>query len=353
MRAVYENLPADDRGGLQIKLQRLRQLVDGARRDPRFRALALQVVRGVREKDTIGEIAAVSEFTRRMRYTRDPYGVELFTDPRILAGQLAGGQLAAGDCDDHATLTAALCETLGHPTRFAVGGSRNGNRTNWQHIWTEVEARGRWMPIDDTQKGKPAGWNPAPVFDALARSPASGYRAGTMAPGYSFSTGVPIGFGELGKFRLRKVVKTIAKVATKSFTGPLQVARIAQGAGPLAKVLPTPLRKVLQKVGQVTMPIANGIVSVGSNVIPVAGPLLVQAAQQAIPNMMQSAPISSSGADNSQMPPPLPATLPRFVDPPPASYGPPEAAEDGGSNTGLLIGLAVVGLAAVVLLRKR
>lgn len=162
MRSNLETIPEGD-AGLAVKLRRLRALVDEAKADPWFRRWTLEQVRaaGVRERDYAGELAAVARAARAVRYTRDPFGVELFQDPRLIAQDLGAGA-AAGDCDDMVGLACAMSETLGHPTRFRVGGAGNGA---WSHIWYDVLEPGKgWRAMDHTEKMRPAGWDPAPAF---------------------------------------------------------------------------------------------------------------------------------------------------------------------------------------------
>lgn len=171
MRSLVETIP-DGTPGVAVKMRRLRSLVDRAKANPNFRAVALRLVAGVPERDWTGELAAVSDYVRRLRYTRDPAGVELFTDPVLLAGAIdASSPDAAGDCDDHAALGAALLESLGHETRFRVAGYDSPDGAQWAHIWHEVRHPTRgWVAIDDTAKGHPVGWSPASRFEVTMDS---------------------------------------------------------------------------------------------------------------------------------------------------------------------------------------
>lgn len=226
MRASLEDIPAGD-AGLRVKLQRLRGLVDAAVSDPSFVALARRVIEGVPERDYLGEVRAVSAFVRRMRYTRDPAGVELFTDPRILAAKIAAGQPAHGDCDDASGLGAALVEAIGHPARFRVGGfrGREPGVNSWAHIWTEVLVPRRgWLPLDDTAKMRPPGWDPAPKFEVTLREAPPMMRRQVVHPapvrygGAVSLADLPWEYGGmegLAGFSLKKAFKKVKKVAPK------------------------------------------------------------------------------------------------------------------------------------------
>lgn len=157
MKSRVESLPTGT-PGLRVKMARMRELVETAKRDPVFVRRARSIVAQARERDADAEIGAVSAFVRRgIRYVADPLHVELFTDPRVmLADALAG--TGAGDCDELSTLGAALLESVGYPTRWRVGGEGE----NWQHVWLDVKhPRRGWLPVDDTAKGRPVGFDPS------------------------------------------------------------------------------------------------------------------------------------------------------------------------------------------------
>ncbi len=60
-----------------------------------------------------------------------------------------------GDCNEHATLFAALARSVGVPTRIAVGLVYRDGRFGY-HAWNEVRTRGAWLSVDPT-------WNQMPV----------------------------------------------------------------------------------------------------------------------------------------------------------------------------------------------
>jgi transglutaminase-like putative cysteine protease len=58
-----------------------------------------------------------------------------------------------GDCTEYAMLTAAMCRAAGVPSRVAVGliyADIKGSPAFAFHMWTEVWARGQWLPLDAT-----------------------------------------------------------------------------------------------------------------------------------------------------------------------------------------------------------
>lgn len=59
------------------------------------------------------------------RFEPDPPGAELVRSPRAMLDAIAADEVAAGDCDDRATLGAALLLALGVPAMLVVVGRRD------------------------------------------------------------------------------------------------------------------------------------------------------------------------------------------------------------------------------------
>jgi hypothetical protein len=128
-------------------------------------AIAILRRRDVRPKDYLGEIKALFEWVQRhVRYTRDPFRVEVLHSPRRML------QLRAGDCDDMAILLGAMLEAIGHSVRLVLTGSDPLVRDRFTHIYIEVLHKGRWVPLDATMP-YPMGWAPrAPVRKVIGMS---------------------------------------------------------------------------------------------------------------------------------------------------------------------------------------
>lgn len=273
MRSTLHNLPRDPDAALSLKLDHLRGLVDAAVTDPTFRARALAIVGRVGERNPAGEWAAIDEYVRGIRYTPDPVGVELFTDPRLLVQQLDAGRLAAGDCDDSAALAAALAEAVGIRSRFRVGGG--GPLGGWRHIWPEALVDGRWIAADTTVRRRDHGWSPAPAYEALAGAPARGYH-GRMRGSIDFRSGhVPMirsplygGGAALTGFSLKKIVNKIAKPVEKM----------------VKKIVPKPVQKLVGKVYEPLKKLGSQAYKIEEKVRKgVARPFLTTAANVFVP----------------------------------------------------------------------
>lgn len=143
----------------------LREMRDYARAsvrapDQKVRTLALDLVRLLPERNWFAEICALHAFVRdRIRYVRDPEGVELVQQPEKT---LEFGQ---GDCDDKVTLLASLLTAIGHPAELVAVGFRGG--PPFEHVLVQSLCGRKWVPletipwVDGTHK--PCGWYPPGV----------------------------------------------------------------------------------------------------------------------------------------------------------------------------------------------
>ncbi len=86
--------------------------------------------------------------------------------PGLLVDQARRGR-AIGDCDDVATLAAALLTTLGVPARFVA--IREPGWPVFQHVYVEYETPAGWATLDPTLDELPPG-----VFDRMIE-PVLGY----------------------------------------------------------------------------------------------------------------------------------------------------------------------------------
>jgi transglutaminase-like putative cysteine protease len=113
---------------------------------------AQRVTAGLPSKDYRGEIRALHVYVRdRVRYVRDPRGVEKVQSPKRTL------EIGSGDCDDKATLLAALLESIGFATRYVGLGFNDGP---YSHVILEVRLGTRWEPLETTVAGAEAGWAP-------------------------------------------------------------------------------------------------------------------------------------------------------------------------------------------------
>lgn len=141
----------------------MRDLVKSSIRDPAqgVREAALNIVQSQTWMQQIRDVQ--SWVQDNVRYILDPTdadgGVELVQTPQVTL------QLLAGDCDDQATLTAALLSVIGHPCRFIAVGF-NGQPLSHVLCQTKVASTGNdakdWCAVE-TIKPEPLGYMPPGV----------------------------------------------------------------------------------------------------------------------------------------------------------------------------------------------
>jgi hypothetical protein len=124
----------------------------------RQKAIDILLARGVAPKDYIGEIDALFRWVQRhVRYTKDPFQVEVLHAPRRML------ELRAGDCDDMTILLGSLVKSVGHPVRLVLTGPNPRRPDLFSHIYLEAQCQGDWIPLDATMPFA-MGWSPrAPV----------------------------------------------------------------------------------------------------------------------------------------------------------------------------------------------
>lgn len=89
------------------------------------------------------------------RFTPDPDNMELVRTPVEQLHVIATHGTMPGDCDDVATLGAALARALGMRARFVVLAF-DGPNAPYQHVYTEVLTRQGWRDFDITRTGRMA-----------------------------------------------------------------------------------------------------------------------------------------------------------------------------------------------------
>lgn len=144
--------------GIRQSLQYMRRYVEQYKTHPQIRELALSLTRHLPQKDFNAEVDTLFRFVQtRIRYVRDVHEIETIQTP---VKTLEYGQ---GDCDDKATLLAALLQSLGHPTRFHAMGFRPGHV---EHVLLEVKKGTEWVALDATEP-QAMGWRPPHIQQSL------------------------------------------------------------------------------------------------------------------------------------------------------------------------------------------
>jgi transglutaminase-like putative cysteine protease len=138
--------------GIRQTLGIMRAYVKAGRIDPAIRQAATTIVFLQPPKDEPSEVRALLQYMQQsVRYVKDVLNVEtLSTAEKTLAGRI-------GDCDDQSVLLAALCESIGYPTRFVVAGYATPGIL--EHVYLQVCVDGEWIDADPTES-HPLGWAP-------------------------------------------------------------------------------------------------------------------------------------------------------------------------------------------------
>jgi len=113
------------------------------------RGMKDHIIRNVQPKDYLSEILAVRNFVHeKCKYSNDALGVEQVQDPERICDQIIKYGTAVCDCDDIATLMAALCRQLGRETEFVIVGF--GAPGSYSHVFVRVREpkTGSWIVLD-------------------------------------------------------------------------------------------------------------------------------------------------------------------------------------------------------------
>jgi transglutaminase-like putative cysteine protease len=112
----------------------MEKLVQSARgeRSLRLRRVVEDIVRHVRDRDKLSQIAAIYDwFDRRYTFLPDPDDVELVRDPEAVLDDLERTGRFVGDCDDATVFLTAALRTIGVPVRIVrVAFKENGSYTH-------------------------------------------------------------------------------------------------------------------------------------------------------------------------------------------------------------------------------
>lgn len=158
-----EPLPLGD-DGTRLTLERMRDAVVTAVTHPLVRWFAVDCARQARTGDIRGQIAAIRAFlTQHVHFVPDPLTVEWLTPPPALLQTIVDRYYTMADCDDVATLGAALGGAIGIPSRFVVLGFVHPNAP-MGHVYTELFDGTQWVELDITRSAQQL-----PMAGAIAR----------------------------------------------------------------------------------------------------------------------------------------------------------------------------------------
>ncbi|HJW55863.1 MAG TPA: transglutaminase-like domain-containing protein [Burkholderiaceae bacterium] len=150
----------DGVAGIEATLAHMMDYVREYKKDPQVRGLARELTLSLPQKHFSGEVEALFEFVRdEIRYLWDIADVETLQTPVVTL------ENQSGDCDDKATLLAALLESIGHKTRFVAAGFQPGQ---YEHVFLETKIGNNWIALDPTEP-VPMGWTPPGMRARMVR----------------------------------------------------------------------------------------------------------------------------------------------------------------------------------------
>lgn len=186
-RAVELRGIPSGRAGAMATARVMAELAADFRTSPMVRDAAAEATRGVNHRDQMAMAEAIRLYVERhVEYRKDPEGVELVQTPEVTLSN------RIGDCDDQATLVAAMLGSVrvGH-IGFAL--AKLHGQSGYGHVLAVIRVADEWIPLETIQKGIRAGqwprqiqsWRLVTVDGTEPKSPAVASDMGSLtASGY-------------------------------------------------------------------------------------------------------------------------------------------------------------------------
>lgn len=147
--------------GIDQTVNKMRQMILASLGKQEVRIAAEEIIGHVAPNDRKGEARAVYEFVRdKVRYTKDPNGMEYVQTPNHILGVIRDRGQAYGDCDDKVVLGLSLLKNLGYPVAIRVASYQN--HRHFTHVYGMVKVYDEWMPFDATPSNQELGWELEP-----------------------------------------------------------------------------------------------------------------------------------------------------------------------------------------------
>lgn len=148
---------ADGQLGTDQTVDQMKKLILSSLNTSLVRVAAEEIIGETEPMDKWGEVEAIYAFTRdKVRYTRDPKGLEYVQTPQHLLTMIEKRGQAFGDCDDKTTLGLSLLKSLGYDVAIRVAAYREGGP--FTHVYGLVKIIHQWVPFDATPTDRELGW---------------------------------------------------------------------------------------------------------------------------------------------------------------------------------------------------
>jgi transglutaminase-like putative cysteine protease len=156
VRTQLGKLPSGDAGTTKT-LELMRAFAQQGAKELGVREAAIGAVRaaGAPEHDPVAQLGALHRFVRdQIMFVGDIAGVETLQSPRYTLS------VRAGDCDDRATLLAALARSIGIPVdlKFKAIAANPAAPATFSHVYVVARLKGQDIALDPTYHGTPPGY---------------------------------------------------------------------------------------------------------------------------------------------------------------------------------------------------
>jgi transglutaminase-like putative cysteine protease len=137
-------------------------------------ATARGIVSNIDGRNTYGQAMAIRGWlSEHLRFVRDPVAMELLSEPRWLVEEVRRRGYVQGDCDDAATLGAALARAIGI-SGFLDAVAFWSDRAPYQHVYAVLKV----AKMDGSDTGNGAS---RPVLQELDTTRPAQYDAPTVS----------------------------------------------------------------------------------------------------------------------------------------------------------------------------
>ncbi len=155
MAVIVKGWAIEGSGNASTTLRRMRTLVRDAARTRDIIETARSIVRYVGPRDYFAQAQRLREWlAAHLRFTRDPKGVELLQTPAHMLTEIRKQSYVIGDCDDAATLSAALATAIGFPC-YIEAVAFFSKSAPYQHVYTLVQVdRSTLVDMDTTRPAR-------------------------------------------------------------------------------------------------------------------------------------------------------------------------------------------------------
>lgn len=160
--ARYQELEPGEAGTVQT-LAVMAELARVASRQPLLIQAAQHIVGQATGSPLRAALQIRAFLGRHLRFFPDPVDLELVVAPGLQLERIRSDGYVHGDCDDIATLGAALGLALHFPARFVILAF--DPEGPWEHVYTELSTPDGWAELDTSREMQrvPSDFQPARV----------------------------------------------------------------------------------------------------------------------------------------------------------------------------------------------